>query len=223
MKISKNLSLGAAVIIFVPALIYALFEKENRPSSNEAVVISTHTAEPTVEETASENVPAQSTVGSQEEIRDEAHDEVDKSTSFDGQRSFEELAAIVLDGKLDRDFRREALAELTQAGPEAIPLLAKIAATDVPMPKEVKDPHSAEVRRYEYEKGLRFTALEAIDDWAAKNVDVGPVLKEILGKTRDQDIRFLAFVSLRGVEQGRPGKLIRFVDRMMDEFEDSLQ
>lgn len=221
MKASKKLMLGAAVLVFIPVLMFAFAEKESNPSTNEPTVASTGLVEKNAEKTESGNVPVQPAASFSKESIDEAQEESGKPS--DVQKSVEELASIVLDKNLDPDYRREALAELTQAGPEAIPHLATIAATDVPMPKGVKDPHSVELYRYEYEKGLRFTALEAIDDWAAKNVDVRPALQKILSKTRDQDIRFLTFVSLRGVEQGRPGKLIRFVDRMMDEFEDSLQ
>ncbi len=136
-----------------------------------------------------------------------------------GASSVEELKAIVLDKNRTPDFRREALAVLTEAGPEAIPLLVEIAVTDVPKPKDVGNPHSAEVRLFEFEKGLRFTALEAIDEWGTRDFDVRPALKSILQKSRDQDIRFMAFVSLKGVEQGRPGKLTRLIDRMFEEFE----
>lgn len=219
MNTSKKVFLFAAVVTLASVLILRLSDKEDRPSSSDKAKVSEAnqtTAESnsnsgaTVAQTHSQDTSGQPLMGA-------TKDSGAKDSPL-ALKSVEDLATIVLDTNQDPDFRREALAELTEAGPEAIPLLANIAAKDVVMPKEIKDPHSVDVYTFEFEKGLRFTALEAIDEWAARNVDVRSELQTIINKTRDQDIRFLAFVSLRGVEQGRPGKLTRLIDQMFDEF-----
>lgn len=223
MKTSKKLSFCAAILLIISALILHFGGKKSSISSNDHVemreanqptVGSSGNAEPSVATIEPEDASAQT---SERASKGEKQEE-----SSIAHRSIEELATIVLDTKQDPNFRREALAELTEAGPQAIPLLATIAATDVVMPDVAKDPHSAEAYTFQFEKGLRITALEVIDQWAARNADVRAALQSIIKKTRDQDLRFMAFVSLRGVEQGRPGKLTRFIDQMFEEFENSL-
>ncbi|RYZ69124.1 MAG: hypothetical protein EOP09_08265 [Proteobacteria bacterium] len=74
------------------------------------------------------------------------------------------------------------------------------------------DPHSADHGRLRYQRSLRITALEELDQLGFAGENIEPALLEILSQQQDPAILFLVKISLMGVQQKRPGKLSRFID-----------
>lgn len=113
----------------------------------------------------------------------------------------------VLDSDLDGESRRKAIYRLTQQGAAALPALRQILLTPVP-----EDPILNA-----FEVSLRITALEAIDDLAEQGVDVGDVFQKAAEVHDDRALQTLAMAGLQGVQEGRPGKAKRFIEKMTDE------
>ena len=115
-------------------------------------------------------------------------------------------AADVLDLNSRGDDRVEALYQLTQAGPRATADLHRVVTTPLP----------ADPTRRNLEVSLRITALEALDQLAERGVDVKDSFARALVVHQDGALQTIAMVGLRGIEQGRPAKIKRFIDEMVN-------
>lgn len=78
----------------------------------------------------------------------------------------------ILDAQTDPDSRRQALQKLILQGPSNMPLITQIAVSKIPIFKNYKDPHSMHSYFYQFEKNLRITAIETLDQWALSGIDV---------------------------------------------------
>ena len=104
------------------------------------------------------------------------------------------------------DDRVEALYRLTQAGPRAAADLKRIVGTALP-----KD-----LTRRALEVSIRITALEALDHLAEQGVDVKDSFAQALALHQEGALQTIALIGLRGIEEGRPGKIKRFIDEMVN-------
>lgn len=122
----------------------------------------------------------------------------------------------ILDTNSKMPEREAALYVLTQSvSPKAENALITLAETALPEYQDLHDPHSAGSQLRTLEMGLRVTALENLDQRAAKSPDVAKGLLRILQKQTEPSLRFLAQTSLSGIEQGKPGRLKRMIDEML--------
>jgi hypothetical protein len=114
----------------------------------------------------------------------------------------------VLDATASGGERRLALHQLVVRGINARDDLTIIAASSWPD----TDSH----KQMKFERGLRITAIEALDKMAATDgAGTTPYLHQVLSQQKDPSLKMLAQVSLTGVAEGKPGKLSRFIDKML--------
>lgn len=123
----------------------------------------------------------------------------------------------ILDRSTAPDKRRQLLQQLVAAGPVRLAEMAAIAQAPVPVFPKFRNPHSSDYGYYKFEKGLRITAIETLDQWAAKGTDVLKELMHIRDNQTEQDLVFLANLAVAGIQEGRPGKVTRFIDQAFDE------
>jgi hypothetical protein len=128
-----------------------------------------------------------------------------------------EFNAYILDRSAAPDKRRQVLQQLVEAGPSA--KAQNVANAQAPVPKfpQAQNPHSSDYGYYKFEKGLRITAIETLDQWAANGTDVLKELMHIRDNQNEQDLVFLAGLAVAGIQEGRPGKVTRFIDQAFDE------
>lgn len=129
-----------------------------------------------------------------------------------------DLQERALDPESSADTRHASVYLLTQGGPAASAALVAIAAAPVPAVSEI--PHTTGEAKGALERSLRITALEALDKMAERDVSLRPRLESILKTQNDSTLMFLTQVSLAGLDEGRPGKLTRFIDRALAPSED---
>ena len=123
----------------------------------------------------------------------------------------------ILDPTIQNDQRRKALQTLIEKGAENILAVSKITLTEIPKFKNKNNPHSIDSYNHSFEKNLRITAIEALDLWSTQGIDVEKYLIAIINRQNDKELIFLASISLSGIQNGRPGKLGRFIDAIFDE------
>jgi hypothetical protein len=128
-----------------------------------------------------------------------------------------ELEQRVLDPSADGNERRTALFILTRAGAPAIPALVAISRSAIPEFENSTDPHSLDSLRMKNEISLRVTAIEALDQQSISNPDISAHLFEIAQIQKNPTLEFLVRISLAGIAEGRPGKLGRAIDAMIQE------
>lgn len=127
------------------------------------------------------------------------------------------LKTYILDRSQNADQRREALDLLIQKGPsKALPALSDIASAKIPDFEYARHPHSVDAGRLVFEKGLRVTAIETLDLWAASGTDTLSALIHSRDAHQEKEIVFLAQLAIAGIQEGRPGKLARFIDKAFD-------
>lgn len=124
---------------------------------------------------------------------------------------------IVLDRTAPADERRQVLQKLVEAGPAKLAEMAAIAKEPIPHFPQAHNPHSTDSGLLKFEKGLRITAIETLDQWAVQGADVLKELKSIRDTQNQQDLVFLAGLAVEGILEGRPGKTTRFIDQAFDE------
>lgn len=134
-----------------------------------------------------------------------------------GQANFDEWSAYILNSKAPADRRREVLHRLTTLDRRAVPALTRIAHQPIPSFSNAQNPHSADSAAYTFEKGLRITAIEALDQWALKGENVLQQLISIRERQSERDLAFLANLAIAGIQEGQPGKVTRFIEKMFDE------
>lgn len=128
-----------------------------------------------------------------------------------------ELKSYILDRSALPDKRRQVLQQLVEKGPAGLAEIAAIAQAPVPSFPGFQDPHSSDAGYYTFEKGLRITAIEALDQWAVRGTDVMKELKLIRDTQNEKDLIFLASLAVAGIQEGRPGKVTRFIDQAFNE------
>ena len=131
-------------------------------------------------------------------------------------KDFVSTAVDILDLKVDPNSRRKLLHQLVVAGPPAAEALLKVARTPLPLSSENPQPHSIHEMKVKFERSLRITALEALDKLAIDHPSVAAKLPEVAADQTDPMISFLAQVSVAGIQQGRPGKLVRMIDKVVN-------
>lgn len=105
------------------------------------------------------------------------------------------LKAWVQDPARSGNERRASLYLLTQAGPSAIPALTEIAQTQVPHFDGAENPHSIGAYQLRFERSLRVTALESLDQASLQNTEIETRLHQIIEKQTDPSIELLAQIS----------------------------
>jgi hypothetical protein len=117
------------------------------------------------------------------------------------------LALDVLNSSLNGDERTHKMFLLSQAGPAAMAELAGIARA--PVSGALVD----------YEVSFRVRALEALDTMSGEHG--GDVLKQFQwissAETLHPTVALLVNIGIMGIQQGRPGKVSRFMDRVLKE------
>ncbi len=94
----------------------------------------------------------------------------------------------------------------SEGGPKNIVAMTRIASSSLPVFPKASDPHSVDSGLYTFEKGLRITAIETLDQWGAKGVQVLPSLVAIRESQHERDLQFLTSLAISGIQEGRPGK-----------------
>ncbi len=129
--------------------------------------------------------------------------------------NFEQLGKQAIDLTQDRQVRQAALYILSEAGPAAAPVLAALVESGLPEYSNLANPHSRDSAERSFELSLRMSALEALDKAASQNPEIRTLLEKIVGKQKEPTLRYLAQVSLRGVETGRPGQLQKVMEQVV--------
>lgn len=128
---------------------------------------------------------------------------------------YSEIAVTVLDTSASKDMRRLLLHKLVAAGLPAAKQLIEVASSPLPEAAGEMRPHSAQEMRVKYERSLRITALEALDKLTPDNPGLSEQMQNVALVQRDPMLQFLAQVSVSGIQQGRPGKLVRMIDKIV--------
>lgn len=118
------------------------------------------------------------------------------------------LEKLVLEPKQAADMRSAGLFLLTQAGPSSLKALSQIAQSSL----SSISPRSQDQA---YEVSLRVNAVEALDNLVLHHAQGKKEIEAILQNQKDPTVRFLAQMSLDGIRSGHPGKVGRFVDRIL--------
>lgn len=145
-----------------------------------------------------------------------AEQEIREQAEKLGEVEIASLAQLALDANADGNERSAGIYLLTQAGPAANPYLARVAGAPMPLSKS-KDPHSRDAMARTFEMSQRLRALESLDQRAAKDASVTQWIRKASEDNSDPMIHFFVKQSLDGIAQGRPGKLGRMFDKMLDE------
>lgn len=125
------------------------------------------------------------------------------------------LAGWVRDPARAPGFRRASLSLLSRSGSGALPLLAGFLREPVPFTAAPElHPHGDPARGFEL--SLRVTALEALDR-STETAAVEKLLQGILLQQNDPSLQFMARVALSGIAAGKPHRLGRMIDRMLQE------
>jgi len=136
------------------------------------------------------------------------------------QKTAEQLLISILSSNESQQIRRNNLYRLTEMGPESIKALSTLATYPVESSKS-NNPHSAESIQRNFEIGLRITALEALDQMVVSHSqsteDIKKTMMLVLEKQETSSLKILAQISLSGIANGRPGKLKRAIDHLLNE------
>lgn len=136
------------------------------------------------------------------------------------QKAAEQLLTSILSANESQQVRRNNLYRLTEMGPESIKALSTLATYPVESSKS-NNPHSAESIQRNFEIGLRITALETLDQIAVSHSpsaeDIKKTMMLVLEKQEASSLKILAQISLSGMANGRPGKLKRALDHLLNE------
>jgi len=130
------------------------------------------------------------------------------------------LAIWVRDPSRAQSFRRVSLYLLSRSGSGALPLLAgflrePLPAAPLPAVESV-DLHAHGNPARGFELALRVTALEALDR-STDTRAVEKLLQGVLLQQSDPSLQFMARVALSGIASGKPHRLGRMIDRMLEE------
>ncbi|WP_413560543.1 hypothetical protein [Bdellovibrio sp. HCB209] len=129
----------------------------------------------------------------------------------------QQLKNAVLSQKVDGSTRRASLFLLTKMGSTAIPELGAVATTPVPVYANSNNPHSVARQAQDMEISLRITSLEALDKLAVQSKNILPIMQQAAALQSDRSLVLLARISISGMLSGKPGRLSRAMDAMMDE------
>ena len=127
----------------------------------------------------------------------------------------QKLGEMAIDPNGDMDVRNAAVFILSEAGAGAVPALTKVASTK--FDNRPGAPHSVQESKREDEVALRITALEALDTFGSQGTDIRRSLQKVLLNQDNETLQLLARVALTGLDQGRPGKLFRFIEASLEE------
>jgi hypothetical protein len=126
----------------------------------------------------------------------------------------------VLDQTITGVQRREELTALLEHTPATTENLVRIASSPMPEFPNALQPHSSDETLSNFERSLRVTALERLDQLGIESPRLKTEIAKILeAQKNDPTLSFLATVSLQGFEQGQPGKLSRFIAKAFAQFE----
>lgn len=123
----------------------------------------------------------------------------------------------ILSSNETADDRQKMLYSLTKMGPYAASALVAIVETNIPEFRNTQEAHAVAATQEKLELSLRLTALEALDGMLAKKPEISQRISEIAQTQSNPLLRFLAQVSLSGVQNHQPGKLKRTIDAMFAE------
>lgn len=135
-------------------------------------------------------------------------------------KDLQNLESLLLSKESTQDERSVSLYLLSLSGVRALPALTHFSATALPEFSHLQDPHSADSSNKNFEVSLRIAALEAIDRQTSlqnEKTQVQASLQQILKTQNDPTLKMLVEVSLAGVRSGKPGKLSRFIQAMVNE------
>lgn len=135
-------------------------------------------------------------------------------------KDLQSLENILLSSQATQDERSVSLYLLSLSGAKALPALTHFSVTALPEFSHLQDPHSAGSLNKSFEMSLRIATLEAIDHLSeAKNTtsQVQTSLQQILKTQNDPTLKMLAEVSLAGIQSGKPQKLSRLIQAMVNE------
>lgn len=116
----------------------------------------------------------------------------------------------VLDRQLSHEERRHQLHILLQKG--STTELATIAGQALPQVAANQAPHSLALLQLKFERGLRITALENLDQRAARDGQARNAVFHLSQTQTDPTLLALTEISRHGIEQNQPGKLSRWLD-----------
>ncbi|WP_413580985.1 hypothetical protein [Bdellovibrio sp. HCB288] len=125
-----------------------------------------------------------------------------------------QLGDIVLNRTGRSDEKTVASYLLAMAGEPARPVLRKVAISPIET-KSDGDPHSVLAMKRAEEVNLRASAIAAIDELSRKNPQASlQDLAAIRRAQSDPSLQHMVMISLIGIEQGRPGKLNRWLEQV---------
>ncbi|WP_413294650.1 hypothetical protein ACLSU7_06000 [Bdellovibrio sp. HCB185ZH] len=116
-----------------------------------------------------------------------------------------QLGSAVIDTKQNHAVRRASIYLLSKAGAKAIPALDTVVTTNF------------KASAQETEAPLRVTALESLDRLTENSKEVLPILEKTINVQQDKSLTFLASISAGGIRHGKPGKLTRAINMMIQE------
>jgi hypothetical protein len=130
--------------------------------------------------------------------------EASKADHFTAEE-IRQLGAAAIDSTQKHSVRRASVYLLSKAGAKAIPALGMITTTNFS--------ESAQAT----EAPLRVTALESLDRLTENSKEVLPVLEKTIEVQKNKSLAFLASISAGGIRNGKPGKLSRAIEMMIQE------
>lgn len=142
------------------------------------------------------------------QVQSDLQSQADNFTNKDLQN----LESILLNRQSTQDERSVSLYLLSLSGVKALPALTHFSAMALPEFSHLQDPHSEGSLNKNFEVSLRIAALEAIDRQASAES-----LQQILKTQSDPTLKMLAQVSLAGIQSGKPEKLSRLIEAMVNE------
>ncbi|QLY26590.1 hypothetical protein [Bdellovibrio sp. KM01] len=117
----------------------------------------------------------------------------------------QQLGSAVIDMNQNHSVRRASIYLLSKAGAKAIPALGTIVMTNF------------KASAQETETPLRVTALESLDRLTDNSKEVLPILEKTIDVQQNKTLTFLASISAGGIRHGKPGKLTRAINMMIQE------
>ncbi len=117
------------------------------------------------------------------------------------------LAQQALAAESTHEERWRSVFALTEQRPANVDEIRRVAAA-------AYDPS---VKGADFEIRVRLHALEALDRLGSEGSEVEHAIVDVANAGQDDNLKMFAMIALAGIEQGRPGKLNRFLNQLIDQ------
>ncbi len=189
----------------------------NLPSKENS---NTESAQPTSDRTRAEESSFSIAVnGKKYDIASLDEADAERLSETLSQQQFKEIKTVILSPSESEVKRHSYLYFLMQMKQAGVSSLYEIVKSEIPQFEFQNNPHSQDARKKTLELSLRIAALEALDNLATIDPQVRSYLSQINQSKSVSDHPILNYLSSLSLASGKPGKLHRALEAIINEKE----